>query len=184
MERSQLQLLDPSSHLTLTPVQRMLALEFVNISVTDGLQADTRGMGPVSGGPGQSRGQGPGSWVGQAQDERAAQVAFFTRQAVSIFARNPGSDGAVRNSPPLDQDDAPRTSSSSAGTRSQLGPLLPGAPRVPRDKHDERMWLRFRLELLQLETGLAAELSSPVKVWIRQVVQRWWEQQSRKGEED
>lgn len=195
MDQPPLPSFEQSGHLPLTPVQSMLAAEFVDISLTSGPQAATRGASLTSPTSHQPRGQGPGSLAGQVrrQNEHAAQVAFYSQRAISIFSRNPETAGVDRISlesypgarnvfQEINQGDARRIQSP-RGTQYQSRPVFPAAGRVHQDEHNERMWLRLRLELLQLEVGLATEFSSCVKLWIREVVQGWYEQQSQKDKE-
>lgn len=195
MDQPPLPSFEQSGHLPLTRVQSMLAAEFVDISLTGRPQAAARGVSLTSAPSHQARGQGPGSLADQVrrQDEHAAQVTFYSQRAISIFSRNPGSVGVDRNSlqsypgarnvfQEIDQGDARRIQSS-RGTQYQPRPVFPAAGRVHQDEHNERMWLRFRFELLQFEIGLATEFSSSVKLWIREVVQGWYEQQSQKDKE-
>lgn len=198
MEQSPLPSLERPGHPPLTRIQRMLAAEIVNISLTDRPQAAPREIRPTSAPPRQPGGQGPGSSADQVrrQDERAAQIAFYSRRAISIVSRTRSSEsvGTDRNNfqpytnahdavHELDQGDARRIQSY-IGRQDPLGPVLPVAGRVPRHEHNERMWLRFRFELLRLESGLATEFSNPVKSWIHEVIQSWRGRQSRKEKEN
>lgn len=194
MERSPLPSLERSAHLVpMTPVRRRLAEEILRISLTELPQAAIRELGPTSSSaPSDQPGvQEPGSLADQArlQNERDGhlQIAYRSLRAVSIVSHDPeyaagGQDGyqAFADAAHDAWEDFNRGRSrqieSSTGMQNLHGNTLFPC-RDPRDRLNLQMWARFRLELLRLEIGLAAEFSDSVNVWVCEIMRSWWDRQ-------